>query len=483
MKIWFSFIFVLSALIFGGCEERSRPQLVMVTEATFPPYEFHAGSQIVGIDPEIVGEIADILGYDLHIEDMSFDSVITAVQTGKADIAASGITVTDERKEKVLFTDPYVTAKQVLIVPRGSDILSKDDLRGKRIGVQHGTTGDLFVSQNICEPERFTNGALAIAALAAGKLDVVVLDGDPAQVHVARRSGLKILEEPLTCEEYAFAVGKHAPELHRKINAVLSELKKTGTLDAIREKYVTQMLDNGTGDTDSDSGIFTQLKNAIELNFVKDARYMYLWRGFWTTVEISFFAVVLGIIIGFGIAVIRSTSEQTGKLKFLNFLCKIYLTVIRGTPVVVQLLIIYFVIFGAVDVSKVLVAVIAFGVNSGAYVAEIIRGGIMSVDKGQLEAGRSLGLSYRQSMQEIVLPQAFKNVLPALGNEFIVLLKETSVSGYIALADLTKGGDIIRSQTYDAFFPLVAVALIYLAIVMLLSNLLGRLEKRLKRNE
>ena len=242
------------------------------------------------------------------------------------------------------------------------------------------------------------------------------------------------------------------------------------------------MLENDGNDS-AQGGFLGEIRNAFTLNFIKDERYQYLWKGFWTTVEISFFAVLLGVLIGFGIAVIRSTADQSGKLKVLNFLCKVYLTVIRGTPVVVQLLIIYFVIFGAVDVSKVLVAVIAFGINSGAYVAEIIRGGIMSIDRGQLEAARSLGLSYRQSMREIVLPQAFKNVLPALGNEFIVLLKETSISGYIAIVDLTKGGDIIRSQTYDAFLPLVSVALIYLAVVMLLSGLLGRLEKRLKRNE
>ena len=174
---------------------------------------------------------------------------------------------------------------------------------------------------------------------------------------------------------------------------------------------------------------------------------------------------------------------RTAKKEIPDFFCRTYLTVIRGTPVVVQLLIIYFVIFGSVDIDKVLVAVIAFGINSGAYVAEIFRAGIMSIDKGQMEAGRSLGLSYFQTMRTIILPQAFKNVLPALGNEFIVLLKETSVSGYIALQDLTKGGDIIRSQTYDAFFPLIAVALIYLAVVMFLSALMGKLERRLKENE
>ena len=182
-------------------------------------------------------------------------------------------------------------------------------------------------------------------------------------------------------------------------------------------------------------------------------------------------------------AIVRSTCEKTGKLRLLNAVCKVYLTVIRGTPVVVQLLIIYFVIFGSVKIDKTLVAILAFGLNSGAYVAEIIRGGIMSIEGGQLEAGRSLGLGYGQTMIYVILPQVFKNVLPALGNEFIVLLKETSVAGYIALEDLTKGGDIIRSRTYDAFMPLIAVALIYLAMVLVFSKLLSILERRLRNNE
>ena len=228
---------------------------------------------------------------------------------------------------------------------------------------------------------------------------------------------------------------------------------------------------------------WTDFSDSFYINFIKDDRWKYLSDGFLVTLEIAFSAVLLGILLGFTVAVIRSTHDKTGKLRFLNLLCKIYLTVIRGTPVVVQLLIIYFVIFGSVNVSKVLVAIVAFGVNSGAYVAEIIRSGIMSIDKGQFEAGRSLGLSYLQTMVYIILPQAFKNVLPALGNEFIVLLKETSVSGYIALQDLTKAGDIIRSQTYTAFMPLIAVAVIYLAGVMLFSFLLGKLERRLKNNE
>ena len=184
---------------------------------------------------------------------------------------------------------------------------------------------------------------------------------------------------------------------------------------------------------------------------------------------ISLFAVLVGIAIGFLVAIIRSSHDKTGHMKAANFICRIYLTVMRGTPTMIQLLIIYYVIFATVNIPKVFVAVVAFGLNSGAYVAEIVRSGIMSVDEGQFEAGRSLGLNYRQTMQFIIMPQAFKNVLPALGNEFIVLLKETSISGYIGLTDLTHGGDIIRGITFSAFMPLIAVALIYLLLVTGLS--------------
>ena len=225
------------------------------------------------------------------------------------------------------------------------------------------------------------------------------------------------------------------------------------------------------------------LQDKFYTNFIADDRWRYIWDGLGVTLQVTFFAVLIGIALGFLVAVIRSTCDKTGKLKILDFICRIYLTVIRGTPVVVQLLIIYFVIFGSSDISKVIVAVMAFGLNSGAYVAEIFRSGIMSVDNGQFEAGRSLGFNYVQTMVYIVMPQAFKNVLPALGNEFIVLLKETSVSGYIALQDLTKGGDIIRSRTYSAFMPLFAVALIYLTIVMIFTKLIQILERRLRQSE
>jgi polar amino acid transport system permease protein/polar amino acid transport system substrate-binding protein len=223
--------------------------------------------------------------------------------------------------------------------------------------------------------------------------------------------------------------------------------------------------------------------DACYLNFVSDNRWRYLTGGLKTTLIITLFAGIMGIILGFLVGMIRSTHDKTGKLGFLNMICRVYLTVIRGTPVVVQLLIIYFVVFGSTRIDKIVVAIMAFGINSGAYVAEIFRGGIMSIDQGQMEAGRSLGFNYAQTMWYIIMPQAFKTVLPTLCNEFIALLKETSVSGYIAIQDLTKGGDIIRSRTYSAFMPLIAVALVYLIIVMVFTKLIQILERRLRQNE
>lgn len=228
--------------------------------------------------------------------------------------------------------------------------------------------------------------------------------------------------------------------------------------------------------------MFEELKSQFILNFITDNRWLSLINGLAVTLKITFFAVILGFILGFGVAVVRNIYDNTKKLKFLNFLCNIYITVIRGTPVVVQLLIIYFVIFSSVRIDKSFAAILAFGINSGAYQAEIFRSGINSVPKGQMEAGRSLGFSYPQTMITIIMPQVIKNILPTLANEFIVLMKETSVAGYIALDDLTKAGDVIRSRTYSAMMPFLAVALLYLIMVMLFSYLVKLLERRLARS-
>lgn len=330
---------------------RTKGTLVVATNATFPPYEYYENDAIVGIDMDIMQALCDEMGYELSIEDMEFDSIITAVQSGKADVGAAGMTVTDERKQNVDFSDSYTTAKQVIIVP-----------------------------------------------------------GDG----------------PATSLSFS-------------------------------EKF--------------------------HQNFIEDNRYMYLLKGLVNTIVITIFALLIGIVFGSLLAIVRTTHDRNGGLNILNALAKVYLTVIRGTPTMVQLLIIYYVVFASANVSKVFVAIIAFGLNSAAYVAEVVRSGIMSVDQGQFEAGRSLGLPYHKTMRLIIIPQAFKNILPALGNELITLLKETSISGYIGLLDLTKGSDIIRSVTYEAMMPLGMVALIYLCLVLVLTMLVNKLERSLRKNE
>ena len=236
----------------------------------------------------------------------------------------------------------------------------------------------------------------------------------------------------------------------------------------------------------------SNLKAQFILNFIEQDRWKLLVTGLGNTLKITLVACLIGICIGVVIAIIRSTWDKNhetmhkgfGKslLAVVNAICKLYLTVIRGTPDVVQLMIIYYIIFAS-SRNGIAIAMLAFGINSGAYVAEIVRGGIMSIDAGQFEAGRSLGFNYVQTMRYIIIPQVFKNVLPTLANEFIVLLKETSVSGYVAIRDLTKAGDIIRGVTYSPFMPLIGVALIYLTLVIFFTWLVGKLERRLRDSD
>lgn len=236
---------------------------------------------------------------------------------------------------------------------------------------------------------------------------------------------------------------------------------------------------------------WSEFKADFTLNFIEDDRWELLVEGLLSTLQITALAVLLGIAIGIVIAIVRTTYDKNYNkkksftafvMRILNAICKVYLTVIRGTPVVVQLLIMYLIIFKTSN-DKLMISVLAFGINSGAYVAEIFRSGIMSIDNGQMEAGRSLGLSYSKTMIYIIIPQAFKTVLPTLLNEFIVLLKETSVAGYIGMMDLTRAGDMIRGITFSAFMPLIAVAIVYLVLVVILTKLVSILERRLRNSE
>ena len=562
--------------------------LVVATNAEFPPYEYVDNGKITGIDMDMMQAVCDELGMELKIENMKFDSIIAAVNAGKADIGAAGMTVTDERKKNVDFSDSYTTSKQVIIV-FDDEIDSVDDLIGKTIGVQLGTTGDIYATDyendGTAKVERYSKAADAVQALKQKKIDCVILDEQPAKSFVLKNNDIRIIDEEFTLEDYALCLKKGNTELLDKINAALKKLKEDGTISSIITNYIGtdeekgkspyqkknverqgtlvvatnaefppyEYVDNGNivgidmdimqavcdelgmelkienmkfdsiiaavdagkadvgaaGMTVTEerkknvdfSDPYTTSKQVIIIhnkeadgetlnfweklrqNFIDQDRWRYLLDGLGTTLMITALSILIGLLLGTLIAVVRTVHDQNGKLVILNFICKLYLTIIRGTPAVLQLLIIYYGVFSAVDVSKIVVAVVAFGLNSAAYVAEVIRSGINAVDKGQFEAGRCLGLSYKQTMSSIIMPQAFKNMLPALLNEVIALLKETAICGYIALQDLTMGGDIIRSQTFDAFLPLIAVAIIYLIIVIILTRIVTVLERRLKKNE
>ena len=465
-------------------------------------------------------------------------------------------------------------------------IFSLEDLAGKVVGVQTGTTGDIYISDDpdlkLKGVERYNTGFEAVQALSQNKIDAVVIDDQPAQAFVAQMNGLTILDTEYVKEDYAMAVQKGNTELLGKLNEAIAALQENGTLKTIIDFYIDHSGEGYTSpkgvkhpngelvmatnaefppyeyydDNNEIVGIDADLAKAIgdylgyevtisdmkfdsiitsvatgkaqfgmagltvteerqqsidftnpyytgkqvvivrksagaqketiidrfKRNFLQAGRWKMLLSGLGITLLITFFSTIFGVLIGFLVAIVRSTHDKTGSLRILNIIAQIYTTVIRGTPTVVQLLIIYYVVFASVNIPKVVVAVIAFSMNSGAYISEIIRSGIMSIDEGQFEAGRSLGFNYARTMHYFILPQAFKNVVPALGNEFITLLKETSISGYIAINDLTKIGDVIRSRTYDAFMPLVTVALVYLLLVFIFARLWGVLEGRLRRN-
>ena len=460
-------IFLMSFFI-SGCSSQEKEELTLVTEAGFAPYEYYSNGEIVGVDIEIAQKIAKNLGKKLVIKDVAFDSIINEVKTKKSDIGAAGISYTEERAREVAFTDNYSVSKQVIIVNKDSYITSKENLVGK-VAVQLGTTADTYLTKStgitLVREKKFL---AAIQDLKDGKVNAVVMDELPAKKLIT--SDMKILSEPLVTDSYGMVVAKENTELLESCNKVIKQMKESGEIDKILLKHMGQ-----SDEIEEKTSVFDRFYQRV----IYDNRYQYILEGLKNTLIIAVGAVILGILLGTLLAFIRHYHDETGYLKVFNAISKAYIHIIRGTPSILQLMIIYYVIFKNVSISIVLVGILAFGINSAAYVAEIIRAGLNSVDKGQIEAGYALSLNYRQVMMKIVFPQAIRNILPALGNEFITLVKETSVGAYIGIVELTKASDIIASRTYDYFFPLILIAVIYFAITFSLSKLISIMEKRL----
>lgn len=467
MKKYFLLLCIL--LLLTGCNNQ-KEKLILVTEAGFAPYEYYSDGKIVGVDIDIAKEIAKELDMELVIKDVAFDSIINEVKTGKSDIGAAGISYTEERAREINFTNSYAVSNQVIIVKKNSMITGIDNLINKKIACQLGSVADDYLTSNYIDFDivREKKFLAAIQDLKDNKVDAIVMDELPAKRLID--DDMVILEKPVLTDSYGMVIAKENNQLLDTANLVINRLRANGKID----EYLLNHL--GVEELKSkDNSLYDKFYRSV----IYDGRYKYILEGLKNTLLIALGAVCVGIVLGLLSALSNNIYINTGKFKFFNTLSKVYVTVIRGTPSTLQLMIIYYVIFKQTNINIVLVGLIAFGINSGAYVAEIIRAGLNSVDKGQWEAGYSLGLSYPKIVGNIILPQSIKNILPALGNEFITLIKETSIGAYIGIVELTKASDIIASRTYDYFFPLIVIAFIYLIITLLLSKLISKLEVKL----
>lgn len=329
------------------------------------------------------------------------------------------------------------------------------------------------------------------------KLKEIINEADPVALSCSiqiydTKSGWKVYAEPHVLDVVYGNCGKIEKDILSRTtyideNGVEQEIGSTNVTKGFVESFGLRYDERKPETGNWLVRTYNSLKYDFDRIFIQHARWKTILDGLWVTLKLTFFALIIGILLGFVIAFIRCTADKLPKKNFLlsllNIISKLYISIIRGTPAMVQIMIIYFVLFMPMGVSKFTAAVVCFGLNSGAYVAEIVRGGIMSVDEGQAEAGRSLGFGYLRTMFYIIMPQAFKAVLPALANEFIVLLKETSIAFYIGLGDLMYSVNAIRAATYTQFMPLIAAALIYLVLVLVLSKLVSILERRLRNNE
>ncbi len=476
-----------------SCGKKNENTIVVGTNAEFPPFEYiDNDGEIAGFDVALMKAIGDEIGYDIKFTNMEFKSLLGAISTGGIDAAIAGMTITDDRKESVDFSDPYFSANQYIIVQiDNEEITTLEDLNGKKISVQEGTTGDLMatpddeneiITDKSTVVKRFKKGTDAVLELKNGGVDAVIIDSSPAQKFVAANADslkyIPIDEETAEPEEYGIAVAKGNSEIVELLNEGLAKIKENGVYDELIDQYFgdAEIVTKKTSDN-----WFVQQYYTFKYVFIETEGYHMLLDGLFITLKISVLSVLFGVALGMILALLKLTETRRKHKTLWSVLAGIYIDIIRGTPVVVQLLIMYMVVFKSQ--APMVAAVVTFGMNSAAYVAEIIRAGILAVDNGQMEGGRSLGFTYGQTMRYIIIPQAVKNILPALCNEFIALIKETSIVGYVAIQDLTKASDFLISRTYETFMPLIVLAIIYYIIVKGLSKLFSVFERRLRKSD
>ncbi|HAY1038902.1 TPA: ABC transporter permease subunit [Staphylococcus aureus] len=448
---------------------KERGELRVGLSADYAPMEFehtvNGKTEYAGVDIDLAKKIAKDNNLKLKIVNMSFDSLLGALKTGKIDIIISGMTSTPERKKQVDFSDSYMMTKNIMLVKKDKVNEYKDikDFNNKKVGAQKGTEQEKIAQTEIENASITSLSRLpdVILALKSGKVEGAVVEKPVAEAYLKQNPKLGISNVKFNEEEKdtVIAVPKDSPKLLSQINKTIKEVKDKGLID----KYMT----NAANAMNDDSGFISKYGS-------------FFLKGIKITILISLIGVALGSILGAFVALMKLS-----KIKIISWIASIYIEILRGTPMLVQVFIVFFGITAALglDISALVCGTIALVINSSAYIAEIIRAGITAVDKGQMEAARSLGLNYRQTMKSVIMPQAIKNILPALGNEFVTLIKESSIVSTIGVGEIMFNAQVVQGISFDPFTPLLVAAALYFVLTFVLTRIMNRIEGRLNASD
>ncbi|HDD5962602.1 TPA: ABC transporter permease subunit [Staphylococcus aureus] len=448
---------------------KERGELRAGLSADYAPMEFehtvNGKTEYAGVDIDLAKKIAKDNNLKLKIVNMSFDSLLGALKTGKIDIIISGMTSTPERKKQVDFSDSYMMTKNIMLVKKDKVNEYKDikDFNNKKVGAQKGTEQEKIAQTEIENASITSLSRLpdVILALKSGKVEGAVVEKPVAEAYLKQNPKLGISNVKFNEEEKdtVIAVPKDSPKLLSQINKTIKEVKDKGLID----KYMT----NAANAMNDDSGFISKYGS-------------FFLKGIKITILISLIGVALGSILGAFVALMKLS-----KIKIISWIASIYIEILRGTPMLVQVFIVFFGITAALglDISALVCGTIALVINSSAYIAEIIRAGINAVDKGQMEAARSLGLNYRQTMKSVIMPQAIKNILPALGNEFVTLIKESSIVSTIGVGEIMFNAQVVQGISFDPFTPLIVAAALYFVLTFVLTRIMNMIEGRLNASD
>ncbi len=454
-------------------------QMQMVTSADYPPYEFRdtaSGNKIIGFDIDIANYIAEELGFKLKITDTDFNGIIPALQSGRADLAMAGMTPTKERKNNVDFSKIYYEAKNTIVAKKGSNLIKPQDLVGKTVGVQLGSTQEEAAKTLTKEVKGMQTKSLnktseIIQEVKAGRVDAAIIEDTIAKGFVAANPDLEFRTIPNTEEAgSAIAFPKNSPFVN-DFNRVLEKMKENGKLEGLVNKWFGDGKETATPAAEASNSALSFARIAPSIPFIL--------RGLGTTLLFTALSALFGFIWGTILSLFKISN-----IKPLTWLANAYTSVFRGTPLLLQIALVYYATpqLTGYDIPALVAGVITFTLNSGAYISETIRGGILAVDKGQREAALSLGVPYKPMMLDIILPQAVKNILPALVNESIALLKDSALVSTIGVADLLRRAQIVGAEKYIYFEPLLFAGAVYYVMVMFLTWGGYALEQRLQRS-